>query len=43
MTVRAHARRDFALILRTACPEAEDHHHQAIEAGTSAPRLIPCR
>ena len=32
MTVRAHARRDLALIFRTACPETEDHHHEAIEA-----------
>src|SRR5215470_19276414 len=32
MTVRAHARRDLALVLRTACPEAENHHHALIEA-----------
>jgi hypothetical protein len=31
MTVRAHARRDLALILRTAWPEAENHHHAVIE------------
>src|SRR5689334_2212030 len=29
MAVRAYARRDLALILRAACPEAEDHHHAA--------------
>ena len=32
MTVRAHARRDLALILRTAWPEAEDHDHAVIQA-----------
>jgi hypothetical protein len=32
MTVRAHARRDLALIFRTAWPETENHHHAAIEA-----------
>jgi hypothetical protein len=29
MAVGAHARRDLALILRTARPEAENHHHAA--------------
>jgi hypothetical protein len=37
MTVRAHAWRDLALILRTAWSEAENHHHQVIEA--HAPRV----
>ena len=36
MTVRAHARRDLALIFRTAWPEAENHHHAVSEA--DAPR-----
>jgi hypothetical protein len=36
MAVRAHARRDLALILRAAWPEAENHHHEVIE--TAAPR-----
>jgi hypothetical protein len=38
MTVRAHARRDLALILRAAGPEAENHHHAVIEA--EAPRAV---
>ena len=37
MTVRAHPRRDLALILRTAWPEAENHHHAVIQA--EAPRV----
>ncbi len=37
MTVRAHARRDLALILRTAWPEAENHHHTVTQA--EAPRV----
>jgi hypothetical protein len=43
MTVRAHARRDLALILRMAWPEAENHHHAVIEAQSPAERLIPGR
>jgi hypothetical protein len=43
MTVRAHARRDFALVFRTACPKTEDHHHAAIEAEAPAPRFTPGR
>jgi len=37
MTVRAHARRDLAQILRMAWSEAENHHHAVIKSrGTSA-------
>jgi hypothetical protein len=41
MTVRAHARRDLALIFRTACPETEDHHHAAIEAEAPGAAVHP--
>ena len=41
MTVRAHARRDLALILRTARPEAENHHHGVIEAAAPPRRGSP--
>ena len=43
MTIRAHARRDLAVILRSAWPEAENHHHEVIEAAAPAPRFTPCR
>jgi hypothetical protein len=43
MTVRAHARCDLALVLRTAWPEPENHHHAAIEAEAPVPRFTPCR
>jgi hypothetical protein len=43
MTVRAHARCDLALVLRTAWPEPENHHHAAIETEAPAPRFTPCR
>jgi hypothetical protein len=32
MTFGAYARRDFALILRAARPEAENYHHEVIKA-----------
>jgi hypothetical protein len=35
MTVRARARRDLALILRMARPEAENHHHPVINTATA--------
>ena len=41
MTVRAHARRDLALIFRTACPETEDNHHAAIEADAPGTAVHP--
>ena len=41
MTVRAHARRDLALIFRTACPETEDHYHAAIEAEAPGAAVHP--
>jgi len=41
MTVRAHARRDLALIFRTACPETEDHHHATIEAEAPGAAVHP--
>ena len=36
MAVRAYARRDLALILRMTWPEAENHHHAVIKAGSTA-------
>ena len=41
MAVRAHARRDLALIFRTACPETEDHHHATIEAEAPGAAVHP--
>src|SRR5207244_4241626 len=41
MAVRADARRDLTLIFRTACPETEDHHHAAIEAGAPGAAVHP--
>jgi len=41
MTVRAHARRDLALVFRTACPKTEDHHHAAIEAEAPGAAVHP--
>ena len=41
MTVRAHARRDLALIFRTACPKTEDHHHAVIEAEAPGAAVHP--
>ena len=47
MTVRAHARCDFALILRTARPESENQHHEVIEPeappGAVHPRQVIVR
>jgi hypothetical protein len=43
VTVRAHARRDLAQILRIAWPEAENHHHAVIQAEAPAQRFIPRR
>ena len=47
MTVRAHARCDFALILRTARPESENQHHEVIEPeaprGAVHPRQVIAR
>ena len=40
MTVRAHARCDFALILRTARPESENQHHEVIEPEAPAIRTL---
>jgi hypothetical protein len=41
MTVRTHARRDLALIFRTACPKTEDHYHAAIEAEAPGAAVHP--
>jgi hypothetical protein len=41
MTVRAYARRDLALIFRTAGPETENHHHAAIEAEAPGAAIHP--
>ena len=41
MAVRAHARRHLALILRTAWPEAENHHHAVIETEASSASVHP--
>ena len=41
MAVRAYARRDLALIFRTACPETEDYHHAAIEAQAPGAAVHP--
>ena len=43
MTVRAHARCDLTLVIRTTWPEPENHHHAVIEAEAPAPRFTPCR
>jgi hypothetical protein len=43
MTVRAHARRDLAQILRMAWPEAENHRHSVIQAEGPVPWFIPGR
>ena len=41
MTVRAHARRDLALIFRATWPETENHHHAAIEAEAPGAAIHP--
>src|SRR6185437_675226 len=41
VTVRAHARRDLALVFRTAGPKTEDHHHAAIEAEAPGAAVHP--
>jgi len=43
MTVRAHARRDLALILRVAWSGSENQYHAVIQAGAPAQRFIPGR
>ena len=41
MTVRAHARRDLALIFRAAWPETENHHHEAMKAEAPGATVHP--
>ena len=41
MTVRAHARRDLAVIFRAAPAETENHHHEAMEAETPGAAVHP--
>ena len=41
MTVRAHARRDLALIFRAASSETENHHHEAMEAEAPGATVHP--
>jgi hypothetical protein len=43
MTVRAHARRDLAQILRVAWSGSENQYHAVIQAGVPAQRFIPGR
>ena len=43
MTVRADTRRDLALIVRTARPEAENHHHTVIEAAGPRAAVHPLK
>ena len=43
MTVRAHARRDLAMILRTAWPKPEITTTRSLKPKLTAPRFTSCR